>query len=237
MLLTEIDTIIYPESPVRYTALHAGNNIELRIDGWDEPNYGRTLNVVTLLVNNADQTGKYFNGWNRTYDQLGKYVFTDSQNRYSFIPAERQCFLIDNATLEKIELGNSIDYFIGNFFYRNWHIVVTRKQLIITNVEIRTTNQVLLDGERQVGWCYFLDDKTLKIIHFAANSCSLFDMDSMAIVKTEPLLKGKEFEDCFTVIVWSHICDGNRNILAIEWVGKKDPIKDRKKFILEEDIL
>lgn len=76
-------------------------SIELKIIGYDEPNYGRELHIAELYINNINVTENFFkDNWNRLNYNLENFCFESLNNKYVFIPAESNSFIIDTALMK-----------------------------------------------------------------------------------------------------------------------------------------
>lgn len=231
---------VYRSDDIRLSTSHdvyeAGtfNKITLKITGFDEPNNGRMLHMVSLYVNGEEKTTEYLGNWNRICYDLNRFQFSDSEGRYCFIPAESGWFLIDTRSKKKIDLGRSdCFYFAGNTFFGNKHLVITQNFLIRTNLETGLTDRISFEKDSLIEWAYFINEKTIRLIHYFSNKCSLYDVEKGRITETRSIMEGAGFEDTFRWIVWHHCIENGKNVLDMVWVGK-DTNKDREGFRSEE---
>ncbi len=111
-----------------------------------EPNNGRMLNEVRLLLKTKDKiedkTIEYFENWNYINYYLNEYQGISDDKKWIYIPKEMEHFIINTQTLKKTVLPNlelSAASFIRNIFYKQFLIIFGYKQIIITNLE---TNEV-----------------------------------------------------------------------------------------------
>ncbi len=107
-----------------------------------EPNNGRMLYVVQLLLDEADVTRQFFDGWNHINTNLHKYVPVSGNKQWIYIPKEGDHFLINTATLEKTGLPDlevSATTFIGNLFIGGYLLIVGKRQLISKNLHTGAT--------------------------------------------------------------------------------------------------
>lgn len=103
-----------------------------------EPNNGRMLYKVKLLINNLDQTHLYFEDINTIVFYLNDYVPVSEDKKWMYVPKESNHFVINTHNLQKISLPNltlSAATFIKNFYYQHFLIVIASFEVIIKNLE------------------------------------------------------------------------------------------------------
>jgi hypothetical protein len=238
MTLTPITEInINFSSPEYYSVTANGNKVLLSILGYTEPNNGRDLYIVSLTINDKDETAAYFGSWNRTAFIGHKFQFSDPQNRFCFIPAESGYFLLDTKTLEKIKLRVKGSHFEGNIFDGDKHLVINLNRLDIIDLKTKNTHSVLVTNEYRIEWAYFINTDVLRIIHYCSNKYSILALDYDLFLQMQDIQKGDIFKNTFRWIVWSYRKQDNKNILEVEWVGTNSPKNDYLKYLLEDNYL
>jgi hypothetical protein len=228
MKFTKIDKITPPSHPNNYSIASKGNFIEFKLIDWTEPINGRMLHVVNLIINGEDRTAEYFPDGNRVLFELTKYQFTDSAQRFCFIPAESSLFLIEAATLNRIKFGDAGLNFVGNIFYDDKLLVVYNDHLMIIDLQTFHSTTYPFEGNAAVEWAYFVDADTIRIIHYDSNECSLFDLKTGKITETRSIAR----EGASSWIVRNFKMEDKKNIMEIVWRGAEP--EQVAEFLVEE---
>lgn len=243
MELIEIEDVApppYSDSNI-FSVENYGHRIELKIVGYEEPNNGRELYVVELFINDIDRTRDYFDDWNRI--PLGgmrrHYQFSGMDKRFCFIPAESKMFLIDIQTLQKIELPD-FDFLHlshrlnGNIFDKNKHLLITEKQLFVTDLYSLESKTYKVSTSQAIEWAYFIDDNNLRLIHCSFNKCSLFNLETGLVTDMGEIAAGETFKDISSWSVYSYKKNNDQSILEMIWHEKIDDKYQRRVFMLKE---
>lgn len=119
--------------------ISSNGKIELKVIGYEEPNNGRELHVAELFVNGENATGSFFkNGWNRLNINLSNLMFESPDERFVFIPAEGNSFVINTNTLRSAFLpykGISTVLFQGNEFIAEKIVLHYSDELVEIDLE------------------------------------------------------------------------------------------------------
>lgn len=107
-----------------------------------EPNSGRQVWETTLMINNQDVTEKYFNWGSYVEFDLRKYQPLSTDQKYFFVPAEGQGFLIQTDTFKKIKLPTIQSSFVGNSYHKDYLLCAHAQRILLVNLKNLVTNQI-----------------------------------------------------------------------------------------------
>ncbi|MDH5381215.1 MAG: hypothetical protein OEW75_10200 [Cyclobacteriaceae bacterium] len=114
-------------------------HLRIEIDGQFEPNNGRTLWSVKVLLDNNDINSQLFdNNWNYINFETNYLKLSDDASNFYYIPAEGQSKLIRKSDAKIIELKYqraSTSRFIGNRFSEKYLIEIFKDEISITNLQ------------------------------------------------------------------------------------------------------
>jgi hypothetical protein len=232
MQLSRLSDIELKEHSDSFTTEFGGNRIELKVIGDDEPNNGRMLHIVTLTINGKDVTNEYLGDWNRTYYGLGNLNFSDSLNRFCFIPLESKPILINVKTLQIINVGPF--GYLGNSFFNNFHLLFGRNEILITDLTTYKTKSLEINDDGGIEYAYFINSKRIRVIHYFSNYTSIIDSVTNKTIQRTQIKVDEKYIKTFRWIVWSHkqISD-DHNELQLTWVGGDDK-KLRESYLWKE---
>jgi hypothetical protein len=150
-----------------YTFKSKFHDLALTYLGIIEPNNGRMLWEVELMINGQLVTGKYLGSLPTV--TIGNHNETESPDgHFFFIPTESGGVVIDaKQDFKPIYIsckGQGASSFIGNVYDGNWLIIVHRNEVIMFN--LLTLQQHSLDfPEVSVWWAVPVDDQHLRITY------------------------------------------------------------------------
>ena len=137
----------------QYTATYQNSTAVLRITDYSEPNNGRSLWQADLLVNNALKNDVFKYNSNYLNFQLDQFCFTNTDNKYIFIPAEGESFAFNLATEEAYYLPSqmlSTLTFLGNYFWNNTLIVLYRDAYVLVDLASNTCKTLNFESNNVV---------------------------------------------------------------------------------------
>lgn len=147
-----------------------------------EPNNGRMLYKISLLINEVDVTSHYFENINNINFYLRDYVAVSPDENWVYIPKEGDHFLIDTHTLQKVSLpylAFSAATFKKNFFYQHFLIIVSSEEVIIKNLQNGKVKKINVPHQK----VYFEDvrianENTLHL-YLSTDTISEFQLDTL----------------------------------------------------------
>lgn len=138
---------------MNYTKVHKVNQMpsfmesndgRLKIEfiNWAEPNNGRMLWQVNVLLDNISINDKLFpNGWNYINYEINRLQLNDLNNDFFYLPVEGKSKLINSKTNHVIDLPfytASTVRFYGNKFQFNNLIEIYNDTIILTSTKNQT---------------------------------------------------------------------------------------------------
>jgi hypothetical protein len=103
--------------------------LSLIIGEYYEPNNGRELFEVRLLLDERDVTGLYFGSWPYVNGDLENYHALSPDGIWMFVPKESDHFLIHLPSSQKVDLpplSLSAVNFAGNKFEENFLVIKSK---------------------------------------------------------------------------------------------------------------
>lgn len=166
----------------KYNFGTAKGNLILNLLSTVEPNNGRMLYEVALLLDDKDVTATYFENWPHINFNLNNYNPMSADGNWIYIPKEGDHFLINSQTLDKSilpYLSFSAASFIGNYFIDSFLIILSYDEVIQKDLITKTTKNIKKPSDN----LYFLS------IQFENNDSAILTLGdgSQKLVKLDTL--------------------------------------------------
>ncbi|MBN8693009.1 MAG: hypothetical protein J0L69_07410 [Bacteroidetes bacterium] len=147
-----------------------------------EPNNGRMLYEVSLMLDDKDVTATYFENWPHINFNLNNYNPMSADGNWIYIPKEGDHFLINSQTLDKSilpYLSFSAATFIGNYFIDNSLIVLSYDEVIQKDLINKTTKKIKKPSNNlSFQSIQFENNNTAKLM-FSDGSQKSVDLDTL----------------------------------------------------------
>ena len=131
--------VCYPDDVYPDFMVSLSKKLKIDFLTWAEPNNGRMLWQVDILINVRNQNEKVFQeGWNYINFEISKLMLEDEEGTYFYIPNEKKAVLIRVADMYVHELQQSISIpscFVGNSFGYGNLLEVFSDGLILTSLQ------------------------------------------------------------------------------------------------------
>ncbi len=112
-----------------YQCTSPSGSFNLIIGEYHEPNNGRELFGVKLMLEECDVTEQYFGNWPFVPIHLDQYQALSPDEQWMYIPKEDGHFVIHLPSLQKVDLPSlpfAAINFMGNYFEEKMLIVKSR---------------------------------------------------------------------------------------------------------------
>ena len=142
--------------------------VKLIIVGYDEPNYGRELNIVRVEQEGIDITKKLEPNWNRICFNLDKFEFTKNGLNFCYLPFESgdTLYNYDSTKVQIFKHGpiaSAHRRFIGNRFSNSQLIVVYDRLLKMIHLKTGKVRNIESKENERFNWIEFIDDNTVEV--------------------------------------------------------------------------
>lgn len=194
--LTKIEKLNHSKTP--------NKKIEFVYKGWEEPNRGQEIVYYSVLINGIDKTQELFSEERIQYCINEKIETEHPGKNFVFIPS-LDFLLVDTQNFNKMNLKVYLienrkaiqDSLVGSFFYKENHLLINKRSLIITNLSTFQKIKVKFEKDIDIEWAFFINSMQIQVIQAFSNSSFIYDLEKETIIERKNIISESLYPDIF----------------------------------------